>query len=113
MADASEPAPALLLIAAWHLPRMRSLPRALWRVRRLDRASRGAPGCLWMHRWLSRRSLALTSAWASEAAAEAWLASTAFAEADTALAAAGAQRRLLRGRTPPADASDAAGAGGE
>jgi hypothetical protein len=105
--DASEPAPALLLIAAWHLPRMRSLPRALWRVRRLDRSSRASPGCFWMHRWLSRRSLALTSAWASEGAAEAWLASVGFRETDSALVAAGARRLLLRGRPPVEPARDA------
>lgn len=83
-----EPPPApVLLLTAWRLPRMRSMPRAFWLARRLDRDGRAAPGCARMHRWTSRRSLLLTSWWATRADAEAWLASPAFRALDARLRA--------------------------
>ena len=87
----------LLLITAWHLPRMRSMPRLLWRLRALDRGSRDAVGLRWMHRWLSRRSLLLTSRWDSAENAERWLASEAFRHFDQlARAVPGAVARIER-----------------
>ena len=69
---------ARLVMTAWHLRRMRSMPRAFYLVRRLDRATRGDADCLWIHRWISRRSLMLTSTWATEADANRWLGSDRF-----------------------------------
>ena len=63
---------------------MRSMPRMFWRLRSLERLCRGQSGCLWVHRWISRRSLLLTSLWESEAAAEVWLSSEAFRAFDEA-----------------------------
>ena len=83
-------APGVLLIAAWHFARMRSMPRQFWALRGLERECRAWPGCRWVHRWVSRRSLLLTSTWESEAAADAWLASTALRDFD-------ARARGLRG----------------
>lgn len=77
----------VLLLTAWHLPRVRSLPRAFWIARRLDRDGRAAPGCVRMHRWVSRRSVLLTSWWESRDAALAWRASSAFRELDGRLRA--------------------------
>lgn len=79
-----------LLLTAWHLPRMRSLPLLLWRLRRLERHGRAHDGCWWMHRWISRRSLLLSSHWTSREAAEAWLRSPAFRAFDAQARAAGA-----------------------
>jgi hypothetical protein len=90
-----------LLVTAWHLDHMRSMPRALWHVRALDRHTRGAPSLTWMHRWLSRRSVALTSTWRSRADAEAWLASPEFARRAAALEAAGARLRIERAILDP------------
>jgi len=78
---------AVLVDTSWHLPRMRTMPRAFWRVRTLDRGSRGSPGLLWMHRWISRRSLLLTSIWEDQPAAQAWLNSPAFQAVDRQLRA--------------------------
>lgn len=76
----------VLLITAWHLPTVRAALRHFWRVRRLERGScRGAPGCIRVHRWVSRRSILLTSWWGDRASAERWLASDAV-EAVTAAA---------------------------
>jgi hypothetical protein len=85
---------AVLLLTAWHLPRMRSMPRQFWRFRRLDRRSRGVRGLVWSHRWISRRSLLYTSRWRSEADARAWLASAEFRRFDEGVRAAGAEPRL-------------------
>jgi quinol monooxygenase YgiN len=91
-----EARPALVLLTAWHLPRARSMPRLFWRIRALDRASKSAPGCLWVHRWASRRSLLLTSHWATDADAERWLASEHVRRFDAAARAAGATARVER-----------------
>jgi len=70
-----------LLVTSWHLSTMRALPRLLLPLRRLERDSCwAAPGRVRSHRWLSRRSLLLTSWWESREAAEAWMASAAFRE---------------------------------
>ena len=45
------------------------------------------PGCVLVHRWVSRRSILLSSWWATRAAAEAWLASPAFRRYDRPLRA--------------------------
>ena len=85
----------VLLLTSWHLPRMRSMPRAFWRVRALDRRTRSQQGCLRVHRWASRRSLLLTTWWRSRAAAETWLASSSFRETDERLRAIpGAEARV-------------------
>ena len=97
--DNSDQAPALLVLTAWHLSRMRSMPRSFWRVRTLERATHSVPGCLWIHRWISRRSLLLTSAWESDAAAEAWFASEGFTSVDASLKALpGTETRVERMR---------------
>ena len=80
------PAPVLLL-TAWHLRSMRATPRAFWGARRLERNARSVPGCVLVHRWVSRRSILLSSWWATRAAAEAWLASPAFRRYDQPLRA--------------------------
>ena len=92
----------VLLLTSWHLTRMRSMPRAFWAVRALDRRTRSQQGCLHVHRWTSRRSLLLTTWWRSRAAAEAWLASPSFREADALLRALpGAEARVdLRESSP-------------
>ncbi len=89
----------VLLLTAWHLRGMRSMPRMFWRLRSLERLCRGQPGCLWVHRWISRRSLLLTSRWESEAAADEWLASAAFRAFDEAARALkGTEARVERYR---------------
>lgn len=75
----------VLLITAWHLTRMRSMPRGFYNVRKLDFATRGHTECVWVHRWISRRSLMLTTAWRSWEAARAWLDSAEFRRADAAI----------------------------
>ena len=89
----------VLLLTAWHLRRMRSMPRLFWRLRSLERHCRAQPGCLWVHRWISRRSLLLTSRWELEAAADRWLASEAFRAFDEAARALeGTEARVERYR---------------
>lgn len=83
----TRPTAPVLLLTAWHLPRVRSMPRAFWLARRLDRDGRTAPGCVRMHRWISRRSVLLTSWWESREAALAWRASPTFRELDESLRA--------------------------
>ncbi len=97
------PTAPVLLLTAWHLPRMRSMPRAFWLARRLDRDGRAAPGCVQMHRWTSRRSVLLTSWWESRDAALTWRASPAFRELDDRLRAIdGVDPRVeLRGGEAP------------
>ena len=91
---------AVLLLTAWHFRRMRSMPRMFWRVRRLERDCRAHAGCLWVHRWVSRRSLLLTSHWRSQAAADSWLASSAHRRFDAAARALpGARARVERYRS--------------
>jgi len=75
----------VLLITAWHLTRMRSMPRGFYNVRKLDFATRGRAECVWVHRWISRRSLMLTTAWRSWEAARAWLDSAEFERTDAAI----------------------------
>ncbi len=88
-----------MLLTAWHVRSMRSMPRMFWLVRRLERNCRAQPGCLWVHRWVSRRSLLLTSTWRSEDDADAWLRSDAMREFDVAARALpGTQTRLERFR---------------
>lgn len=94
-----EPARQALLITSWHLPTMRGLARLVLPFRRLQRRSAWAgPGHVRSHRWLSRRSLLLTSWWESSAAAEAWMASEAFRDFDTQARQLGARPYVeLRG----------------
>ncbi len=101
--EASDPAEApVLLVTAWHLPRMRSMPRAFVHVRRLDHATRNAPGALWVHRWISRRSLMLTTRWKTEADAHRWLNSPTFARTSAALGEIdGAVERVEQYREDP------------
>ena len=84
MTDLEAERAEFMLLTAWHMRSMRSLPRMFWRVRRLERRCRVQPGCLWVHRWVSRRSLLLTSTWRSQEAAEAWLHSDAMRAFDAA-----------------------------
>ena len=84
MTDLEAERAEFMLLTAWHMRSMRSLPRMFWRVRRLERHCRAQPGCLWVHRWVSRRSLLLTSTWRSQEAAEAWLHSDAMRAFDAA-----------------------------
>ena len=87
----NEPEPVLLL-TAWHFPRWHALPRRLLAFRRLERRScRAAPGCVRSHRWLSRRSLLLSSWWTDRASAERWLASEVFTAFDRGALALGAR----------------------
>ncbi|MDA1004492.1 MAG: antibiotic biosynthesis monooxygenase [Chloroflexi bacterium] len=75
----------VLLVTAWHMPTMRAALRHFWRVRALERTScRQAPGCTRVHRWVSRRSILLTSWWSDRASAERWLASDAVQTVDAA-----------------------------
>lgn len=91
----------VLLLTSWHLPRMRSMPRAFRAVRALDRRTRSQQGCLRVHRWTSRRSLLLTTWWRSRAAADTWLASPSFREANERLRAIpGAEARVDLRETP-------------
>ena len=90
-----------LLLTAWHLRRMRSMPRMFWRLRGLERDGRGQPDCEWMHRWISRRSLLLTSRWASREAAEAWIASPGFQAVDAAARAIEGTEAWTELRTVP------------
>lgn len=85
----------VLLLTGWHFRRMRSMPRMFWRLRRLERAAREQDGCLWVHRWISRRSLLLTSRWRSEQAARAWLTSEPFVAFDAAARALPDSQPLL------------------
>ena len=73
-----------MLLTAWHMRSMRSMPRMFWRLRRLEQDGRDQPECQWIHRWISRRSLLLTSRWESTEAAEAWVASPRFRAVDEA-----------------------------
>lgn len=68
----SEERPVLMLTAI-HLRSMATMPAYFWRMRRLERALRRQDGLLRAHRWLSRRSLLLTSWWRDRETAEAWL----------------------------------------
>ena len=89
----------VLLLTAWHLRRMRDMPRMFWRLRRLERHCREQAGCLWVHRWISRRSLLLSSRWQSEAAAEAFMDSEVFRAFDAAARALpGTEARVERYR---------------
>ncbi len=99
MTDERDPGPVLLVVS-WHFPSMRVMPRAFWAVRGLDRSSRRTPLLLWMHRWISRRSVALTSSWADRPAAEAWLRSHAFRRADSTFRALGGARRVESAAAP-------------
>ena len=85
----------VLLLTSWRLRRMRSMPRAFWALRSLERRARSTPGCLDVHRWISRRSLLLTSWWSSRDDAEAWLSSAPFEDLDACLRALpGSEARL-------------------
>ncbi|MDZ7728637.1 MAG: antibiotic biosynthesis monooxygenase [Dehalococcoidia bacterium] len=75
---------------------MRHMPAAFWRLRRLERDCRAAPGCSWVHRWISRRSLLLTSHWDNAASARVWLDSPAFRRFDAGMRARGAHTRIER-----------------
>ena len=90
-----------LLLTAWHLRRMRSMPRMFWRLRRVERDGRDQPDCEWMHRWISRRSLLLTSRWASREAAEAWIASPRFRAVDESARAIEGTEAWTELRTAP------------
>jgi hypothetical protein len=86
----------VVLFVAWHLERGRDLPRAFRAARRLDLATRGTPGVVRVHRWISRRSVALETRWGGIESAEAWLASEAFARADADLGRLPGVRRVER-----------------
>lgn len=75
----------VLLITAWHLRRVRSMPRSFLHIRRLDLTTRRKAGCLWVHRWISLRSVLLTTTWQSERDAQCWLRSANFTRTDVAL----------------------------
>jgi hypothetical protein len=64
--------PVLALVAA-HLPAMSAMPARFLAARRAERALRRLPGCLLVHRWVSRRSILLTSWWSGRDAAQAAL----------------------------------------
>ena len=49
------------------------MPVLFWRVRALAGIAQRQPGIVRVHRWLSRRSLLLTSWWENRSSAEAWL----------------------------------------
>ena len=72
------------LLAAWHLRSVLSMPRMFWLLRQLEQDGRGQAECQWMHRWISRRSLLLTSHWVSAEAATGWMASPKFRAFDDA-----------------------------
>ena len=92
----------VLLLTSWHLRQMRSMPRAIWALRSLERGTRSAPGCLDVHRWISRRSLLLTSWWRSRDAAQAWLSSAPFEDFDARLRALpGSEARVELRAAPP------------
>lgn len=74
--NAPPDAPVLLIVAAY-LPAMRSMPRRFLAARRAERALRGVPGCALVHRWVSRRSILLTSWWPDTSAAQRALAAPA------------------------------------
>ncbi len=76
---------SVLLITAWHLRHVRSMPGSFLHIRRLDLATRGEPACLWVHRWISLRSVLLTTTWQSERDAQGWLRSANFTRTDLAL----------------------------
>lgn len=63
----------VLMLTAIHLRSVASMPAYFWRMRRLERVLRRQEGLLRAHRWLSRRSLLLTSWWRDRETAEAWL----------------------------------------
>jgi len=75
----------VLLITAWHFRRVRSMPKGFFHVRRLDLATRAEAGCLWVHRWISLRSVMLTSRWESEDDARRWLRGASFTRTAAAL----------------------------
>ena len=90
-ADPHEP---VILVVALHFPRMWPMPRAFWRARALDHASRDRPGLLWLHRWISRRSVGFTSTWRDAEDARAWLTSEVFRNADDSLRRLGGGLRV-------------------
>ncbi len=95
------PAPVLLL-TSWHLPSVRAAARAFRHARRLDHLGRAAPGCARMHRWISKRSLLLTSWWDSRESAESWLLSPEVRALDERLRALpGAEARVELREAPP------------
>ncbi len=65
--------PPVLLLIGTHLASMAAMPGAFLAARRAERALRRAPGCAHVHRWASRRSILLTSWWATRQAGEAAL----------------------------------------
>lgn len=67
--NAPSQAPVLLMVAAY-LPSMRAMPRRFLAARLAERALRGVPGCALVHRWVSRRSILLTSWWSDAGAAQ-------------------------------------------
>ena len=99
--EATTEAP-VLLITAWHLKRMRSMPRGFYNVRKLDFATRSQPGCLWVHRWISRRSLMLTTAWSSAAEAR----TSSKTPWDVGSLTSGERRALMDESQPRRDADD-------
>ena len=73
-----------LLLTAWYVTSMRAMPGMMLRARRLQAALRGEPGCLHVHRWISRRGVLVLTRWESREAAWAWLASPAYRRFDDA-----------------------------
>ena len=63
----------VLAVVAVHLRTMWAMPIFFWRMRRLEKETRALPGLVRAHRWISRRSLLLTTWWGREEEARAWL----------------------------------------
>lgn len=84
------PAPdEYVLLTAWQFRGLWAMPRLFRHTRRLEQQCRIAPGCLFVHRWLSKRSLLIESHWATQEAAEGWLASREFRRFDARARARG------------------------
>ena len=82
----------VLLLTAWHMPSVLATVRLLLPFRRLERRSCWqAAGFARSHRWLSRRSLLLTSWWADADSAQRWVRSDAFRRFDSSAGALGAR----------------------
>lgn len=105
--------PHTTLLTAWHLRSVWQMPRAFLWVRALERDSRRAPGLRWMHRWISRRSLLLTSRWDSPDAARDWLKSDGFRAVDRRLRALPGSTALVELSHPVVDETSLWGAGDE
>ena len=100
-----------LLLTAWYFTSVRSMPRMMWRARRLQRSLRTQPGCEHMHRWISRRAILVLTRWGSEAEARAWAASPAYQAFDRRALAIPGTAAVLELRAPLGAAGSAGSAG--